>query len=254
MYELSVLFPTLNVEKKCIQSCLKSLKTQTYKNFLLLVIDNNSIDNTIKLISNSGIDYKIISRKDKSFNDGVNKGMKKVKSKYFTIISSDDVIKNKDYFKNLVEYLNNNKQVDIVFPEYCEIINNKFYKKKQPKEFKKVAHDIIVPGLGWVAKKKIIKCSNFPLNLIASSDYYFLLKLFKKGFIFKRLYGIYYCLRIGGNSFRYAFTSFAERRNISIKFGGKKYLIYLKYYILCIKFIIKFKILNLFSKDLDIKT
>ena len=252
-YELSILLPTFNSEKKFIKSCLKSLKVQTYKNFLLLVIDNNSIDNTVKLISDSGINYKIISKKDKSFNDGVNRGLQKVNSKYFTIISSDDIIKNNNYFKYLVDYLNNNNQVDIVFPDYCEIINNKFYKKTQPKEFEKIAYNIIVPGLGWVARKEVIKNSNFPLNLKASSDYYFLLKLFTKGFVFKRLYGIYYCLRIGGNSFINAFVSFAERRNISIKFGGNKYFVYLKYYIYCLKFIVKFKILNLFSKDFDIK-
>jgi glycosyltransferase involved in cell wall biosynthesis len=252
--ELSVLFPTYNAENKNIKDCLKSLKKQTYKNFYLLVIDNQSTDNTLKIIKSSGIKYKIISKKDKSFNDGVNNGFKKIKSKYFTIISSDDVITNKNYFNNLVNYIKKNKNIDIVFPDYCEIINNKFYKKKQPDDFAKIAYDIIVPGLGWVAKKKIIKHSNFPTNLKASSDYYFLLKLFKKGFKFARLRGLYYCLRIGGNSFLNAFVSFKERRDISIKFGGNKYHIFFKYYILCLKFIIKFKIINLFFKDLDIKT
>ena len=251
--ELSILLPTYNADNINFKKCLKSIKSQSFKNFELLVIDNESSDTTLKTIKEFKFNHRIISKKDNSFNDGVNKGLKKVKSKYFTIIASDDLIKDKNYLKNLINFIKSNKDVDIVFPGYCEIINNKFYKKKQSGNFSKFAYDIIVPGLGWIAKKSVINHSHFPTDLKACSDYYFLLNLFKKNFIFKRLNGPNYCMRIGGNSFINAFISFKERRDISNKFGGNKYRNYIKFYILCLKFIIKFKIISLFYKDLEIK-
>ena len=101
---LDILLPTYN-STKYLKECLKSIKNQTYKNFRLLIIDGGSKDNTLDVIKSSGIRYKIISKKDKSFNDGVNKNINKIKSDYFTILSSDDVIKDKNYFKNLLSRL-----------------------------------------------------------------------------------------------------------------------------------------------------
>lgn len=246
MTELEILFPTCNSEKKFISESLEAIKRQTFKDFKLLIIDNQSTDKTIDIITKSGLPFKVISKKDLSFNDGIKKGLKMVKAKYFTILSTDDVIEDRDYFKKLIFTLKKNNDVDIAFPDYGEIIGNNYYKKKIENDFKKIAYNIIVPGLGWIAKKEIITFSHFPANLEASSDYYFLLNLYKQGFKFLRVNGPRYYLRIGGNSFLKAFKSFSERKKISIMFGGNFFYAYIRYYIVCFKFIIKFKILKMY--------
>ena len=248
---LDILLPTYN-STKYLKECLKSIKNQTYKNFRLLIIDGGSKDNTLDVIKSSGIRYKIISKKDKSFNDGVNKNINKIKSDYFTILSSDDVIKDKNYFKNLLSEIKK-KELDIVFPDYGEIINNKFIYKKQPKNFSKIDYNVIVPGLGWIAKKNLSKKFYLPTKLIASSDYYLLLKFFVQNKKFGRLNGPCYYMRIGANSYINAFDSFNERRKIALKFGGNILKVYSHFFLVCLKFIIKFKIFSAFNPNYKIK-
>ena len=66
-----------------------------------------------------------------------------------SVLFNDDMIKStfdenvgKNYFKNLLSEIKK-KELDIVFPDYGEIINNKFIYKKQPKNFS------LVPLLGF---------------------------------------------------------------------------------------------------------
>ena len=84
MIELEILFPTCNSEKKFISESLEAIKRQTFKDFKLLIIDNQSTDKTIDIITKSGLPFKVISKKDLSFNDGIKKGLKMIKAKYFT--------------------------------------------------------------------------------------------------------------------------------------------------------------------------
>jgi probable beta-1,3-galactosyltransferase len=42
---VSVIIPTYN-SSRTLEKCLKSIKNQTYKNIEIIVVDNNSIDNT----------------------------------------------------------------------------------------------------------------------------------------------------------------------------------------------------------------
>ena len=249
--DLDVILPTYN-SSKYVKQCLRSIKNQTYKNFRLLIVDGGSKDNTLDVIKNCGITHKIISKKDKSFNDGVNKNTNKIKSDYFTILSSDDIIKNKNYFKDLLCEIKK-KKLDIIFPDYGEIINDKFIYKKQPKNFSKIAFNVIVPGLGWIAKRKLSKKFYLPTKLVASSDYYLLLKFFVQNKKFGRLNGPCYYMRIGANSYINAFDSFNERRKIALKFGGNIFKVYSHFFFVCLKFIIKFKILSVFNQNYKIK-
>ena len=49
--KVSIIIPTYN-EQKVIGECLESLKKQTYKDIEIIIVDDGSVDNTIKLIKN----------------------------------------------------------------------------------------------------------------------------------------------------------------------------------------------------------
>ena len=56
---------------------------------------------------------KIVSKKDKSFEDGINKSFRFIKTCYFMIVGSDDFLGDVNYIKNLYEIIKN-KEYDIV--------------------------------------------------------------------------------------------------------------------------------------------
>ena len=85
---VSVIIPTKN-SSQFLEECLLSIKDQTYKNIEIIVVDNNSTDNTKK-----------IARKytDKVFNQGpersaqVNYAVTQAKGEYVYKVDSDFIL------------------------------------------------------------------------------------------------------------------------------------------------------------------
>ena len=88
---VSVIIPTYN-RAYCIKRTIDSVLNQSFKDFDIFVIDNNSIDNTEEIINaydNPKINFKKIE------NNGViaasrNKGIFLSRSKYIAFLDSDD--------------------------------------------------------------------------------------------------------------------------------------------------------------------
>ena len=50
MAKISIIIPVYNSEK-CIRRCLNSILNQTFQDFEIILIDDNSKDNSLKIIS-----------------------------------------------------------------------------------------------------------------------------------------------------------------------------------------------------------
>lgn len=129
---ISVIVPTRN-SSACLKNCLKSITGQSYNNIELIVVDNNSSDDTKK-----------IARKytDKVYNKGPersaqrNFGAKQSKGTYLLIIDSDMEL-TKDVVKACVEKAGKDDQIKaIVIPEesfgegfwaQCKKLERSFY-------------------------------------------------------------------------------------------------------------------------------
>ena len=114
---ITIILLTYNHEKY-INECLRSLKSQNVK-FRLIVVDDASIDNTIKIIKS--YNFKrikfIINKKNKGIkklSDNYNKGLSLVKTKYVCIIEGDDFW-HCDKLKYQINYL---KNFDVDYLEY----------------------------------------------------------------------------------------------------------------------------------------
>ena len=88
---VSIVIPTYN-HAKFISKALKSVIDQTYKNWEAIIIDNESIDETYKLINNFN-DQRI--KYFKIANDGViaksrNLGINEAKGEWIAFLDSDD--------------------------------------------------------------------------------------------------------------------------------------------------------------------
>lgn len=95
METLSILTATYNREKELIR-VYESLKVQTSKDFIWIIIDDGSTDNTKKLINEfikeDKIKIKYKYKKNGGKHTAVNYGMKLIDSKYVCFLDSDDYL------------------------------------------------------------------------------------------------------------------------------------------------------------------
>jgi len=244
--KLTIIIPTYNSEK-FIKNCLNSILKQTFKDFIVFIADGGSTDRTLEILNNTLSNYKIISQKDKCSEEGINKCFSKIQTKFFMIIGSDDFLGNKKYIENLFKKINK-PGIDIVFPNLGVVVNKRKKIIKQPNNFSYLKYKTIVPGLGWLAKKKIAKINRFSCKLKVATDYDFFYRLKNKGINFFRDNKSVYYFRLGGHSFKNAIIGFKEMKSISLKNNGPKIKIYCQYFLTLIKFFIKFIILKKYHK------
>jgi glycosyltransferase involved in cell wall biosynthesis len=98
---IAFVIPTFNVES-FIEECLQSVKDQTYENFTCVIVDDCSIDGTVKLIENFIKDDPrfILEVNEKNIGSSLTrqKGYKLVRADYIYFIDADDYI-----MKNMLE-------------------------------------------------------------------------------------------------------------------------------------------------------
>ena len=112
--KITIITPTFN-SSKTILSNLKSVKNQKFKNFEHLIIDNDSKDETLKLVKKKiNKKTRIITEKDNGIYDAINKGIKISKGEIICILHSDDIFYNNSVLSKVVKAFTKNK-VDIVY-------------------------------------------------------------------------------------------------------------------------------------------
>ena len=121
---ISIIIPTFN-SSQTIQSNLDSIKKQTYLNYEIVVIDNNSTDDTIKLIKKNNFkNIKTIIEKDRGIYDAVNKGILNSTGDLVSILHSDDIYNHNDVLKNVVNAFSQKKNIEIVYGNLVYVKNN----------------------------------------------------------------------------------------------------------------------------------
>lgn len=115
--KVSIILPTYN-GSKFIKQALNSVLMQSYCNWEMLIVDDGSIDNTSKIVSDFvSRDSRIIYLKN-NINIGIQKtlniGLKESKGEYIARIDDDDEWIDKDKLKKQIEFLDNNKDYALI--------------------------------------------------------------------------------------------------------------------------------------------
>lgn len=78
---------------KWLNKCLTSLKQQVYKNFEVILVDNNSIDKSIKFVRRKFPWVKIIkNRQDEGYAQANNIGAEKARGEYLFLMNTDSYL------------------------------------------------------------------------------------------------------------------------------------------------------------------
>lgn len=76
--------------KKWLKKCLDSLTHQDYKNYEIILVDNNSQDDSVKFVKKNYSSVIIVeSKKNLGFAGGNNLGIKKAQGKYILLLNND---------------------------------------------------------------------------------------------------------------------------------------------------------------------
>ena len=88
---VSVVIPVYNSEK-FLDETISSILNQSYDNLEILVIDDGSTDDSLKILKKYNDKIKIISQKDQGLAKSLNTALKKISGKWFKWVSPDDVL------------------------------------------------------------------------------------------------------------------------------------------------------------------
>lgn len=167
---ISVIMPAYNAEKY-IKEAINSVLRQTYDNFEFIIIDDGSLDNTVKEIKKY-IDPRIIfiqNEKNKGLIETLNNAIRIAKGKYIARMDADDIACSERLEKQF-NYMENNPDISILganlryisgtyethFPEKYEDI------KIQMLESNKISHPTVMMRKAHIVNSQLRYNENYP--------------------------------------------------------------------------------------------
>ncbi|MBN1618183.1 glycosyltransferase family 2 protein [Candidatus Dojkabacteria bacterium] len=172
---ISVIVPTLNSEK-LLDKCLRSIKSQTYKDIEIIVVDNFSKDNTRKIAKKYTRNIYI---KGPERSAQVNYAVKKAKGEYVYKVDSDFVL-DPEVINQCVKKVD--EGFDAVVVHNSPDVRISYIAKIRKFETDMYKYDITHSSARFVKKTVYEKIGGFRTDITAGEDYDFQNKLNKGGF------------------------------------------------------------------------
>ena len=122
---ISVIIPSYNVSRKLLSECLDSILNQSYDNFEICIADDNSslqetID-TLREYESKDRRIKVVYREENGMiSKASNSAIGIASGEYIVLVDNDDVIE-KDALYYIVEALNNDKTIDMIYTDEDKI-------------------------------------------------------------------------------------------------------------------------------------
>lgn len=109
---VSVIIPSYNYEA-FIGQCVESVLNQDYPNIEILIIDDGSQDNSVKLLEKMGAPLKIIRQNNQGVSSARNRGLMEAKGEYIAFLDADDYWASSKIRKQLTALIEN--RVDLIY-------------------------------------------------------------------------------------------------------------------------------------------
>jgi glycosyltransferase involved in cell wall biosynthesis len=147
-YDMTVLIPNYN-NAKYLPACLQSIFNQiTTRNFIIIIIDDYSTDNSIDVINFFCNQYPdkihfIKNEKNKGLCEVICDLIKQVNSLYWTILDSNDMWVDNNYFERSINFLEKNTEYVLYSNNFNYLYQNNTYKTANPLEINIGGYDSI---------------------------------------------------------------------------------------------------------------
>lgn len=127
MAKTTVIIPNYN-GIQYIRICLESLKCQTYKDFDVLVVDNNSTDESPNVIENEFPEVKLVRLDDNyGFSRAANEGLIRTKESEFVILLNADIKAEPEFVGALVEAIEKDSKIFSVSSKMLQMDKPELY-------------------------------------------------------------------------------------------------------------------------------
>lgn len=192
--QISVIFPCFNSHIKPVEISLNSIKSQTFKNFECLIIDDSTDPKFIDFLKNFSVKdlrFKYLRGDSKGLGNAINKGLTLAKGEY--IARSDDTdVSHFERLKTQFEFLKKNNSVDILGSNMNLIYQNGRKEGSYTGGHKEIAMKFLyknpIAHPSVMFRAKILKDGNFyDGSFKLCEDLEFWLRLLRKGYRFHNL-------------------------------------------------------------------
>ena len=212
MPKVTIVIPVYKVGKY-IENSIKSVVAQRFKDFEVILVDNNTPDDSIEIAENvlagTDVDYRVVKQTVQGLPAARNKGIEEAKGEWIVSIDPDDTISS--YFLEELYNTANNNNLELVISKYAEITEKDLFNFPQELDKDKVEiyeQKDILPLL--LTRKMPLMISNtffkkdlfirngfqFDIRVKMGSDlvqmWDFLLSVPRMGFINKYLYNHFF--------------------------------------------------------------
>ena len=184
MKPLITVYITNHNYEKFISKSIQSVLNQSFKKYELIIIDDGSTDNSIKVINsyckkNKNIIF--IKQKKRGLVASNNIAISLAKGKYIMRLDADDWLK-KDALISMFKTIEKNKKIAMVFPDYYEVdINGKIISRFVRHNFRKVnLKDQPAHGACSLIRLNILKkIGGYDEKFMCQDGYYIWMRLLK---------------------------------------------------------------------------
>lgn len=183
---LSVIIPVYNVKREYLVECLESILKQSYSNFEIILIDDNSSNietlDTLKEYENNS-KIKIKYRKTNGMiSVASNDGIKLAKGEFLVLVDNDDKL-DQNAFYYLVEALNKDRTLDFIYTDEDKMdIHGKYFEP----HFKPDYSPDTLMGMNYICHLSCLRTSlvrevgGFRKEYDGSQDYDLFLRILDK--------------------------------------------------------------------------
>lgn len=203
--KVSIIIPVYN-GSNYVNLAIDSALRQTYKNIEIIVVNDGSKDNTLKILKQYGDKIKLIDKENGGVSTALNLGIEKMTGDYFSWLSHDDLYYPEKIEKE-VNYLIEHDLVGTKTILYSNFDYNdkwgnhiytcKYNTKELNRESALPLQKAAISGLTLLIPKEAFKdAGNFDVDLRACQDYKLWFEMYKKGYKFIHLEDVLTVTRI----------------------------------------------------------